>query len=300
MALGFPFGFRVANPEPLDNKYGPYANTGAAIAAVLQGERYQGLTVNVAGVEYWWRDGVLDGQLIVKSNGGGGVAWQLINVNTVAEADKGYITNSAAKIEVTINADFPYKTIRVTGINTGGWRIQFANPVTIVFLDEVITDSIESTLPADAVELLNVAPNTWQVISCVGNLLLTNAAPGGGGGGGGGPVLYDFTAHARAKNIPDNQARTYYRVDGGAWTLLDARVLGIAYANLGTVQIEENASVEWVVLDHVDANIGYGVGQDVADWSSLAGNYYGPILMDGNKSVYFNVDCLPSGIFIYP
>lgn len=71
MALGFPFGFRVANPEPLDNKYGPYATTAAAIAAVLAGERYIGLTVNVAGVEYWWKDATGDVDLVIKSMGGG-------------------------------------------------------------------------------------------------------------------------------------------------------------------------------------------------------------------------------------
>lgn len=69
--LGFPFGFRVANPEPLDGKYGPYATTAAAKAAVLAGERYIGLTVNVAGVEYWWKDATADGDLVIKSMGGG-------------------------------------------------------------------------------------------------------------------------------------------------------------------------------------------------------------------------------------
>jgi hypothetical protein len=66
MALGFPFGFRVANPEPLDSKYGPYASIPAALASVAAGERYVGLTVNVNGVEYWWKSGTTNGDLVEK------------------------------------------------------------------------------------------------------------------------------------------------------------------------------------------------------------------------------------------
>ena len=66
MALGFPFGFRVANPEPLDAKYGPHASIAAVLASVLAGERFVGLTVNVNGTEYWWKEGIADNQLIEK------------------------------------------------------------------------------------------------------------------------------------------------------------------------------------------------------------------------------------------
>jgi hypothetical protein len=67
MALGFPFGFRVAASQPLDNKYGPYNSTAAAIAAVVSGERYIGLTVNVSGTEYWWKDVTTDAGLVIKA-----------------------------------------------------------------------------------------------------------------------------------------------------------------------------------------------------------------------------------------
>ncbi|MCZ8355473.1 MAG: hypothetical protein O9340_12100 [Cyclobacteriaceae bacterium] len=70
-ALGFPFGFRVAGAQPLDEKYGPYISVAEAIQSVLPGERYIGLTVNVAGVEYWWKDGVTDFDLIKKSSASG-------------------------------------------------------------------------------------------------------------------------------------------------------------------------------------------------------------------------------------
>jgi len=71
MALGFPFGFRVAGSEPLDNKYGPYNSVAAAVAGVVAGERYIGLTVNVNGIEYWWKDATNDAGLIIKTAQGG-------------------------------------------------------------------------------------------------------------------------------------------------------------------------------------------------------------------------------------
>lgn len=75
--LGFPFGFYVADNTPIDGKYGiidagawrPYNNTAEAIAEITAGLRYRGLTVSIAGVEYWWKDGTADGQLVVKSLG---------------------------------------------------------------------------------------------------------------------------------------------------------------------------------------------------------------------------------------
>lgn len=72
--LSFPFGFTANDNTPLDGKYGiisggvwrPYNDTAEALTALPSGVRHRGLTVNIAGVEYWWKDGVLDAQLIVK------------------------------------------------------------------------------------------------------------------------------------------------------------------------------------------------------------------------------------------
>jgi hypothetical protein len=53
------------------------------------GVRYTGLTVNVAGVEYWYKEGIADGNLIIKSMGGG----------TLTGATNGiYLTGSNTKV----------------------------------------------------------------------------------------------------------------------------------------------------------------------------------------------------------
>lgn len=65
----------VIQNKPLDAKLGPWASTAEAIAAIGINRRYQGLIVEIiqsgSVVEYWWRDGVEDNDLIIKSGGSG-------------------------------------------------------------------------------------------------------------------------------------------------------------------------------------------------------------------------------------
>lgn len=106
--------------------------------------------------------------------GGGGITWVVTSINTTVESDKGYVVNSASKLTLTVDTATAYKTFRVASSNTGGWIIQFNNPVTVYFVDEIITDSLESTSAYDAIELLNVGGNVWQVVSSMGNIQFTN------------------------------------------------------------------------------------------------------------------------------
>jgi len=78
--LELPFPVKVVNPKPLDFWYyesdgTPYDNTTEAITQVISAVRYRGLTVNVNGVEYWWKDGTADLDLVAK---GGATSWASI------------------------------------------------------------------------------------------------------------------------------------------------------------------------------------------------------------------------------
>ena len=75
--LELPFPVKVVNPKPLDFWYyesdgTPYDNTTEAITQVISAVRFIGMTVNVNGVEYWWKDGTADIDLVAK---GGSTAW---------------------------------------------------------------------------------------------------------------------------------------------------------------------------------------------------------------------------------
>lgn len=63
-------GIVVGGNKPVDAKFGPYASTAAALADIGSTLRYKGLTVGIenAGqvVEYWFRNGVANADLVEK------------------------------------------------------------------------------------------------------------------------------------------------------------------------------------------------------------------------------------------
>jgi len=80
--LELPYPIKVLNPAPLNFWEGPYASTAAANAAVPSAFRrftYAGATyvttVQINGVEYWWKDGNADIDLVAK---GGSTSWASI------------------------------------------------------------------------------------------------------------------------------------------------------------------------------------------------------------------------------
>jgi hypothetical protein len=72
-------GIVVGSNTAVDAKYGPYADVATAKSEIGSTLRYKGLTVGIlvsgAVVEYWWKDGITDTDLISK---GGATAWGTI------------------------------------------------------------------------------------------------------------------------------------------------------------------------------------------------------------------------------
>ena len=68
--------FRVNKPAPIDDRLGPFLSTALALSSIELDRRYIGLTVIVddgtGAVDYWFKDGVTNGDLEAKSTGGGG------------------------------------------------------------------------------------------------------------------------------------------------------------------------------------------------------------------------------------
>jgi len=69
-------GIVIGSNNAIDAKYGTYADVATAKSEIGSSLRYQGLTVGILSggsvVEYWWKDGIADGDLVQK---GGGAAW---------------------------------------------------------------------------------------------------------------------------------------------------------------------------------------------------------------------------------
>jgi hypothetical protein len=74
MAINLNDNFKINVGKPIDSKYlssgnTAYTSTGSTNLTIPISERYRGLTVNINGVEYWYKDGVTNTDLVEKKTG---------------------------------------------------------------------------------------------------------------------------------------------------------------------------------------------------------------------------------------
>ena len=117
----------------------------------------------------------LDGRYSLTGHTHPGVgSWVVITGNTSAVENTKYITDSGSIITLTLPTTNNLETIRVSGRGVGGWQVDIPSGWTITFVDEVITDNIQSTATSDSVELLCTGDSAYQVISSTGNIIFNN------------------------------------------------------------------------------------------------------------------------------
>lgn len=106
------------------------------------------------------------------------VVWSVITADQTAAVNSGYLTNKATTLTLTLPTTAAVGTkIRVSGMNSGGWKIaQNASQIIHFGKSDTTTGTggyIQSTLTRDSVELLCCVANTeWNVISSVGNITI--------------------------------------------------------------------------------------------------------------------------------
>ena len=70
MTINLSDNIKVSAPKPTDGRYlniiSSYSSVGEVNSIIPIGERHIGLTVNVLGVEYWYKNGILNTDLIEK------------------------------------------------------------------------------------------------------------------------------------------------------------------------------------------------------------------------------------------
>jgi hypothetical protein len=84
MAIQYNENIKIAAPLSIDNRYLslrtlsgsplPYSGVSEVNTVIISSERYTGLTVNINNLEYWYKDGVTNTDLILKSITGGTTA----------------------------------------------------------------------------------------------------------------------------------------------------------------------------------------------------------------------------------
>jgi hypothetical protein len=97
-------GIVVGSNTAVDAKYGPYADVATAKSEIGSTLRYKGLTVGIlvsgAVVEYWWKDGITDSDLISK---GGATAWGIITGTLSEQTDLQTALDTKTNKLITIN-----------------------------------------------------------------------------------------------------------------------------------------------------------------------------------------------------
>ncbi len=108
--------------------------------------------------------------------GSGASNWQIITTDQTALYDGAYLCNKGSLLTLTLpGASAVGKTIRVAGMNAGGWKVAQNAGQSIRYLSQVTTVGaggyLASTGAYDTVELVCVeADTTWIVVSGVGNV----------------------------------------------------------------------------------------------------------------------------------
>lgn len=109
---------KVDAAKPLDYLYGPWASVAEALSKIASNKRFVGLTCAVLveghAVEYWFKNGINDSDLIAKQSGGGGgggLTWMEIEslggdpTTTLLEP---YYSNYGANAVVDLSTEFLY------------------------------------------------------------------------------------------------------------------------------------------------------------------------------------------------
>ena len=82
MPIDFNDNLQIRAPKPIDDRYGPWETIEEGLINVPYPYRHIKLTLNIAGVEYWFKDGLEDLDLIVKEYGSGDTSkWEQDNIS---------------------------------------------------------------------------------------------------------------------------------------------------------------------------------------------------------------------------
>jgi hypothetical protein len=106
------------------------------------------------------------------------VPWSVITADQTAVINKGYFTNKATLLTLTLPTTAAVGSVlRVSGMTASGWKIA-QNASEVIHFGNIdttvgVSGYIQSTLARDAVELICcVADNEWNVLSSVGNITI--------------------------------------------------------------------------------------------------------------------------------
>jgi hypothetical protein len=101
MSIALNDNLRILVAKPNDERFGPYNNSSIALTSISEAYRYKGLTVGVIEsgsiVEYWFKDGVADEDLELKTQSlSSSDSRTVISISSVLQSNKYYLVDSSA------------------------------------------------------------------------------------------------------------------------------------------------------------------------------------------------------------
>ena len=183
MAIVLSDNIQTNAPKAADSRYmdnlEPYSSTTEVNSCIAAGVRYTGLTVNVSGTEYWYKEGITDPDLIEKESGGG----------TIIGGTNGL---STAGVNVVLGGDLTGSTsigiintttLTVTDANGSPVGIQYGGDYKGTFnncslITKEYADACDAVVSASTLSAANSYTDTC-VAACGGGIAMSGSTVGG-------------------------------------------------------------------------------------------------------------------------
>lgn len=185
MAITFNDNLNVSATKPVDRRYGTYNGTdisnaiSVANAAIGSGERYQGLTVGLTVnygtvVEYWYKNGITNNDLVLKTGSVSGAGNGLTNTNGTIG-----LGGSLSESTTTITTG-PSNTLTIGGLQTAATPTHYlsANSSGTLTLSTVssLTTTVQNAV-ISAISATNGLTKTGNNIKLGGTLVENTSIP---------------------------------------------------------------------------------------------------------------------------
>lgn len=219
MAINLSDSIRVGQQKPIDDKYYnqlvPYISVTEANSLLPSAIRYKGLTVNVNGVEYWYKDGITNADLVEKIVPLNGTGFVKVSGTTISYDNSTYITTiSGIAAGGELEGTYPNPILSnsavtgklLTGLNITGGGIVATDSILVAF--GKIQNEINGLIGGSTYEgTWNANTNTPTLTSSVGTL--------------GNYYIVNVAGTTNLNGITDWQIGDWAIYDGSAWQKVD-------------------------------------------------------------------------------
>jgi hypothetical protein len=158
MAIVLSDNIQVNAPKPVDSRYlnilVPYSSVGAANTAIVSGVRYTGLTVNINSSEYWYKNGILDTDLIIKLGGGSAITGA---TNGLSVFNNNVILGGTLNGNTTISGTTYNLNLNVANFNITGIVKLLSTPTGGTTTDAILVwNSVDKKIKLVSANIINV------------------------------------------------------------------------------------------------------------------------------------------------